>query len=160
MHVIYAFGNAESVSEMSQDSYQAFDDTPHFIKCCQSSQALFAVVHFALSSRNYFESSTRVTDMCILGAAKCWLRSGFSLHDTLHRAKRLQTLAIWLRLSCILACLVDEDCASCDAWQGVLELPRFHDLAFLHFEWFGQVGHLAKVQIWQCIKSWRFHVIS
>ena len=39
-------------------------------------------------------------------------------------------------------------------------IPRFHDLAFLHFEWFGQVGHLAKVQIWQCIKSWRFHVIS
>ena len=39
-------------------------------------------------------------------------------------------------------------------------IPRFYDLAFLHFEWFGQVGHLAKVQIWQCIKSWRFHVIS
>lgn len=37
---------------------------------------------------------------------------------------------------------------------------RFHDLAFLHFRRFGQVGSLVTVQTWQRTKSWRFHVIS
>jgi hypothetical protein len=32
---------------------------------------------------------------------------------------------------------------------------RFHDLAFLHFRRFGQVGYLVTVQTWQRTKSWR-----
>jgi len=37
---------------------------------------------------------------------------------------------------------------------------RFYDLAFLYFQWFGQVGSLVTVQIWQCMQSWWFYVIS
>ena len=58
--------------------------------------------------------------------------------------------------------VLEMPCQSRDTQESAIDdfIPRFHDLAFLHFEWFGQVGHLAKVQIWQCIKSWWFHVIS
>lgn len=37
---------------------------------------------------------------------------------------------------------------------------RFHDLAFLHFRRFRQVGSLVTVQTWQRTLSWWFHVIS
>ncbi len=37
---------------------------------------------------------------------------------------------------------------------------RFHDLAFLHFRRFGQVGSLVTVQTWQRTTGWWFYVIS
>jgi hypothetical protein len=42
--------------------------------------------------------------------------------------------------------------------KGIHRFPfilRFHDLAFLHFRRFGQVGYLVTVQTWQRTKSWR-----
>jgi hypothetical protein len=40
-----------------------------------------------------------------------------------------------------------------NSWQGFI--LRLHDLAFLHFRRFGQVGYLVTVQTWQRTKSWR-----
>lgn len=51
--------------------------------------------------------------------------------------------------------LVEESVADqrCQRCQGFI--LRLHDLAFLHFRRFGQVGYLVTVQTWQRTKSWR-----
>ena len=51
--------------------------------------------------------------------------------------------------------LVEESVADqrCQQCQGFI--LRLHDLAFLHFRRFGQVGYLVTVQTWQRTKSWR-----
>ena len=52
-------------------------------------------------------------------------------------------------------CLLKKVSQTKDAngWQGFI--LRLHDLAFLHFRRFGQVGYLVTVQTWQRTKSWR-----
>lgn len=59
------------------------------------------------------------------------------------------------RLGFTTSCLLKKVSQTKDAnrWQGFI--LRLHDLAFLHFRRFGQVGYLVTVQTWQRTKSWR-----
>ena len=52
-------------------------------------------------------------------------------------------------------CLLKKVSQTKDANRCQGFILRLHDLAFLHFRRFGQVGYLVTVQTWQRTKSWR-----
>lgn len=64
------------------------------------------------------------------------------------------------RLCPVGALLVEESVADQPSTWPDSFILRFHDLAFLHFRRFRQVGSLVTVQTWQRTQSWWFHVIS
>jgi hypothetical protein len=117
--------------------------------CVELESSIFGESAFMVSGSCWQERHSQVTLSCSR-ASKCMKNLREKVLGTNVKEDSEPFLAAFGSF-----CLLKKVSQTKDANRCQGFILRLHDLAFLHFRRFGQVGYLVTVQTWQRTKSWR-----